>query len=183
MSCPHITRRQFVAGATGLAIAATTSGCLGDDESPSAPDPVDLTDGQTCDVCGMVISEHYGPGAQVFYEDGPEDRDGPAWFDSVREMVAYDEEQRERGWEPIGYFVTDYSTVDYDIITENSDRFISSHVDAGDFVDAADATFVVDGPVQGAMGPDYLPFSDLDDASAFADAEGGDIFEWDELGP
>ena len=179
MSCPHVTRRRFLAGSGAMIVAA---GCIGDDEQTSAVEPIDLDDGQTCDVCGMVIADHYGPNAQVFYaEDRPEDRDGPAWFDSVREMLVFDEEQRARGGEPLGYFVTDYSAVEYELIDENGDRFISSHVEAGDFVDAEDAVFVVDSPVQGAMGPDHFPFEDRDDADNFAAEEGGTVRIWDAL--
>ena len=179
MSCPHLTRRRFVAGSGAMIV---TAGCIGGDEEAPAVEPIDLGDGQTCDVCGMVIAEHYGPNALVFYaDDRPEDRDGPAWFDSVRERLDFDEDQGARGWEALGYFVTDYSAVEYELIDENGDRFISSHVEAGDFVDAEDAVFVVDSPVQGAMGPDYFPFSARDDAEHFAAEEGGTVRTWDAL--
>ncbi|WP_290813557.1 nitrous oxide reductase accessory protein NosL, partial [Halovivax sp.] len=35
--------------------------------------------------------------------------------------------------------------------------------------------------VEGAMGADHLPFSDPDDAAAFAAAHGGEVVGWDAL--
>lgn len=183
--CSHqwITRRRFGMG-MGAAITLSLGGCLGDDDAEERPDPVDLGDGRTCDVCGMVIADHYGPSAQAFYAgDRPEGRDGPAWFDSIREMLAFDEEQRTRGWEPIAYYVTDYSTVEYTVTEANGDRYISSHTEPASFVDATEAVYVIDGPIQGAMGPDLHPFSHSDDAESFAAKEGGDVADWSEIRP
>ncbi|APW96754.1 nitrous oxide reductase accessory protein NosL [Halobiforma lacisalsi AJ5] len=183
------TRRRFLAGG---ALAAAFAGCLGDDGDDAEPpaEPIDLTEGQACDVCGMTIVDHYGPAGQLFYADGkPDDRDGPAWFDSVTELVAYHEGRRERGWELREGFVTDYSTVDYDLLERDdggdsegeSETYISSHASREAFAEVTAVEYVVGSDVFGAMGEDHLPFSDSDEAAAFAEEHGGDVMSWEEL--
>lgn len=183
--CAHDRRcpRRRVLAATGAAVAAGLAGCLEDDDPGEEPaDPIDLSGGATCDVCGMVIEDHYGPAGQLFYADGnPDDRDGPARFDSLVELVASHEERLERGWELREAFVTDYSSVDYRLEERNGTTYISSHVGADAFADATDLSYVVDSDVEGAMGPDFLPFSRREDATAFVDEHGDEVRTWDEL--
>ncbi|SDQ20848.1 nitrous oxide reductase accessory protein NosL [Natronobacterium texcoconense] len=177
-----LSRRRVLSGA--IAVAGTgLAGCLEDDAADEPPaEPVALTDGQSCDVCGMVIEDHYGPAGQLFYADGnPDERDGPAWFDSVAELVVYHEERVGLGWELREGFVTDYSSVDYDLEERDGTTYISSHVAADDFADATELHYVVDSDVEGAMGEDLLPFSTADDAAAFADEHGGTVREWTAL--
>jgi len=189
--CDHATaspgglpRRRVLASVAAVAgTGVGLAGCLEDDGVEDVPaDPVALDDGVSCDVCGMVIEDHHGPAGQLFYTDGePEDRDGPARFDSVTELVVYHEERRERGWELREAFVTDYSAVDYDLEERNDTTYITSHVAAETFVDATTVSYVVGSAVEGAMGRDYFPFSDDGDAAAFADDHGGELLAWEEL--
>ncbi|SFB67411.1 Nitrous oxide reductase accessory protein NosL [Halobiforma haloterrestris] len=192
MTADGWSRRRFLAGG---AVAAALAGCLGDDdgEEELPAEPIDLTEGQACDVCGMVIADHYGPAGQLFYADGkPDDRDGPAWFDSVAELVASHEGRRERGWELREGFVTDYSTVDYDLLERDDggdggdgenegETYISSHASSEAFAEVTAVEYVVGSDVEGAMGEDYLPFSDSEEAAAFAEEHGGDVLSWEEL--
>ena len=180
MHC-RCSRRQVLAGA-GLAGVGSLAGCLGDDDgTEEAPDPVALDDGKQCDVCGMVIEEHFGPNGQVFYENHPEDRNGPAWYDSVRELFVDRFAQEERGRDPLATYVIDYARVDYEVIEQDERNYLSTHVEAGSFVEAEDAVFVVESGVEGAMGPDLVPFSDEGAAEAFVDAEGRRVVEYDEV--
>lgn len=179
---PHPTRRRVLLGA-GTLTTAVLAGCLGsggpDDE---AAEPLDLTEGQECDVCGMAIAEHFGPAGQVFYADGkPADRDGPAWFDSVAELLVFHAEREARGWEQRAAFVTDYSSVEYDLLEGDERLHISTHAAAGDFADATELHYVADSEVHGAMGEDFLPFSDQGDAEAFAEDHGGEVLGWGEV--
>ena len=178
----EISRRRVLAGAAAVA-GTTLAGCLEDDEVADEPvEPIALDDGQVCDVCGMVIEEHHGPAGQLFYADGgPDGRDGPARFDSVTELVVYHDEQAARDRELRAAFLTDYSSVDYDLVERDGTLYISSHVAADRFADATTLSFVVDSAVQGAMGPDYIPFSDAAEADSFADEHGGTVSEWDDL--
>ncbi|MEM4782266.1 MAG: nitrous oxide reductase accessory protein NosL [Halalkalicoccus sp.] len=175
------TRRSVLVA--GGALIAGAAGCLeaGDDGDEPVPEPVSLS-GRECDGCGMVIGEHYGPNAQVFYEGGdpPEDRDGPAWFDSTTEALGYHEQQERRGQDKLAMYVVDYSRVDYEIHDRDAPH-LSTHAEADAFVDAREATFVLGSEVLGAMEPDPIPFSDPEDAEGFADEHGGDVVGFGEL--
>ena len=175
------SRRRVLAG-TGAVAAAAFAGCLGDDDAELPAEPIALDGGKACFVCGMIVEEHHGPAGQLFYADGNlEDHDGPAWFDSLVELEAYHEERAERGWELREAFVTDYSTLEYELTTRDGRAYISSHVDAADFADATELFYVVGSDVEGAMGEDYLPFSVRDDAVEFTTEHGGDVRDWDDL--
>lgn len=164
------------------AVAAGFAGCLGEnsDDGEGIPaEPIDLTDGQACDVCGMSIADHYGPAGQLFYvDDKPDDRDGPAWFDSVTELLAYHEERLEYGWGLRGGFVTNYSTVDYDLLERDDGTYISSHASSEAFAGVDDVEYVIDSGVEGALGEDHLPFSEREDAAAFAEEYDGEVRSW-----
>lgn len=174
--CDHGLTRRAILGAAAAGVGGL-AGCLGGDEtSPTAPDPVALDEAKTCDVCGMIIEEGYGPNGQVAYDgDYPPDRDGPAWYDSVRELYVDRFDREERGLESIVTYVTDYATVDYEIETRDGNRYVTGSVRPETFVEAADAVFVVDSGVEGAMGPDLLPFGRREAAEEFVDEEGGRV--------
>ncbi|MFW5935106.1 MAG: nitrous oxide reductase accessory protein NosL, partial [Halolamina sp.] len=104
------TRRGAMAATVG--ITAGLAGCLGGDGG-DAPAAVTLPDDATCDVCGMVISQHPGPTSEIFYADQrPGDHDNPARFDSTWEAFQYDFEHDD--WSREAFYVTDYATVDYE---------------------------------------------------------------------
>lgn len=173
----HCTRRKVLGAATtGVAGLA---GCLGGDDKSAVretPDPVGLDGTKVCDACGMVIAEGYGPNGQVAYEgDHPPDRDGPAWFDSVRELYVDRFGQEARGIEPIVTYVTDYATFEYAIEERKDDRYITGSVAPGTFVRAEEAVFVIDSGLRGAMGAELLPFGREAAAKSFVEAEGGQV--------
>lgn len=170
--------RRTVLGATAAGVAGL-AGCLGSGEESTPtepPDPVALDGSKACDACGMIIAEGYGPNGQTYFQgDYPRDRDGPAWYDSVRELYVDRFGRADRGTDAVATYVTDYATFDYEVEARNGDRFVTGSVDPGTFVRAAEAVFVVDSGVQGAMGPDLLPFGERAAAEAFVDGEGGEI--------
>lgn len=180
-------RRRVLSGIAGCSVVALVglAGCLGDEQADEDPaEPIGLTGGLTCDVCGMVIEDHPGPAAQAFYADGrPDDRDGPVRFDSVVELVTDNADREEMGWELRAVFVTDYSAVSYDLHDVDETTFISVHPEAEHFVDGVDAHYVVGSDVFGAMGEEYLPFSDRSDAEDFTADHGGRVESWASLDP
>lgn len=177
-----LTRRSMlggcIAGLVGLA------GCLGSEQADrdQVPAPVTIA-GETCDVCGMIIGDHPGPAAQVYYQGGmlPEGRQGPAWFDSTVEAVAYHEQARSRGAKKLACYVVDYSRVPYKVFTHSGITHISSHPTAEAFVDAREVTFAADTKVQGAMGPDVIGFMDDTEAAAFVEEYGGVVLDFAEV--
>jgi copper chaperone NosL len=181
----HPTRRHVLHGA-GAVVLAGLAGCLGGDgdggDGGDAPDAITVPDSATCDVCGMVIVQHPGPSAEIFYEDEePAGHENPARFDSTWEAFQFDFERS--GWSRSAFYVTDYSAVDYEIRTDDGQQLISRHADAADFVDATDVTFVVGSEVLGTMGRDLIAFTDEGDAEAFADEHGGNLGTFDDVTP
>lgn len=169
-----ITRRS-VLFATGTASALALAGCLGGDGA-AVPDPVEIESDWSCDVCGMVITNHPGPNAEIYYADErPNDHDNPARFCSTWEAFQFDFEKRDAGWSREAFYVTDYSSVDFDVYQESGDTLITSHTDPDAFTDATDVTFVVASDAKGAMGQDLIGFSDNADAEEFAEQYGGDV--------
>ncbi|MFP4188069.1 MAG: nitrous oxide reductase accessory protein NosL [Halobacteriales archaeon] len=165
------TRRGFLA-----ATAALATGCLGGG-TDELPQPISLDTGRSCDECGMVIRDHPGPVGQTYYSDNtPEGRDDgePACFCSTVCLFDFYYERDEQGWEPLVHYVTDYSSVDYEVRREGSSDYISAHLNAEDFAEANRTTLVVDSDVLGAMGPSLIPFTDGEDATGFREEYGGD---------
>lgn len=179
-SIPHIHRRT-VLKAGGAVLSVSIAGCLGGTEQSTAP--IGLAGSLQCDVCGMVIEKHPGPNGQIFFADQtPTGHAAPARFDSLKQcLFPYLLERKQQGWTPTSIYVTDYSAVEYTIQTQGSKTFISSHVDPASFASASALVYVVGSAVEGAMGPDFIPFSTDSDATAFRDEYGGDILEYDQI--
>lgn len=171
---PVASRRQVLASAGG-GLALVLAGCGGDTQQ-ATPDPITLTTDHTCDVCGMVIPNHPGPSTEIFYADQePSGHANPARFDSTWEAFQFDFERRDRGWERVAFYVTDYSAVEYELFEEGGDTLVSTHPEASAFTAAEQVTFVVDSEVKGAMGRDLVGFSSRDDAESFQSTHGGDL--------
>lgn len=174
-------RRRVLAGGAAL-LAAGVAGCQSSSPDGSVPDPVTLTEADQCEVCGMVIPNHPGPSAEVFYEDErPSGHDNPARFDSTWEAFQYNFDRLDQGWSVAAFYVTDYSSVDYTVSTAGGDELISTHPEASAFVDAEEVTFVVGSAVKGAMGQDLIAFSAESDAESFRSEYGGSLATFDEV--
>jgi nitrous oxide reductase accessory protein NosL len=180
-SSRELTRRRAM---YVLSVGATTAfaGCLGGDTA-SKPAPIDLSGGKEDDQGGMVIGVHAGPNGQIFYRDEqPSGHDNPAWFHTLSMgLFPYYFEHRRMGWEADAVYVTDYSTVDYDLTTDGERTFISTHTAADTFGDATEMSYVVESTVYGGMGKDLIPFSVRDDAEAFVDEHGGSTITFDDV--
>ncbi|WP_336135495.1 nitrous oxide reductase accessory protein NosL [Natronomonas amylolytica] len=162
--------RRRVLGLVGAAALGSVAGCLGGE---SVPEPVALDEGQSCDNCGMVIEDHPGPTGQIFFEsNSPDGRDGPAWFCSTVCTYDYRFERVDEGWSPVVTYLTDYSTVDYEVGGE--ENTISAHLEADAYAPDSDLTLVIRTDVTGAMGDAIIPFSDEAEATEFADTYGGE---------
>lgn len=168
-----------------LGATASLAGCLGGltGGSGEAPDPISLTGGLPCDVCGMIIEKHPGPNGQIFFESGsPDGHDNPARFDSLKQCYfPYKLEQQQGGKSIAAGYVTDYSSVDYDVTTQGGTTTISSYTEPESFARAKDLQYVVGSEVDGAMGPDFIPFSKRGDAQSFADEYGGEIVAYGDI--
>jgi nitrous oxide reductase accessory protein NosL len=132
----------------------------------------------------MVIPNHPGPSAEVFYPGRePAGHGNPARFDSTWEAYQFHFQRRDRGWTAAAFYVTDYSAVDYRLFTDGGDVLVSTHPEAEAFVAASEVTYVVDSEVKGAMGRDLIGFSDRADAEGFRAEHGGRLVTHDEVTP
>ncbi|MFI5011543.1 MAG: nitrous oxide reductase accessory protein NosL [Hyphomicrobiales bacterium] len=64
-----------------LALAA----CHEEPQESAAPPPQEISDEAIGQFCGMILTEHPGPKAQIFARDQAK----PVWFASVRDAIAY----------------------------------------------------------------------------------------------
>lgn len=174
------TRRRVVSCLAAGGVAAI-AGCLGNDENEAVHEPIALDGTKQCDACGMIVEDGFGPNGQVFFDnDYPAERDGPAWYDSVREMFV-DQFTQENRHEPLATFVTDYSAVEYTIDETDGARYISGHISKESFVAADDAVYVIESDIEGVMGADLLPFGNPTEGESFTEAHGGRVLEYDEI--
>jgi len=193
-----LPRRRLLIAGVGTA-ATAVAGCLGGrgdgsdggdgdsgsgDSGDEAPAAVTIPEGATCEVCGMVIRQHPGPSAEIFYADQePEGHENPARFDSTWEAYQYEFERDGEGWEDVAFYVTDYSAVDYDIFEDGGDTLITRHYEASAFAAATDVTYVVDSEVKGTMGRDLIGFTEESDAELFQSEYGGSLTTHDGVTP
>lgn len=182
------TRRRLLR-ASAVGVGASLAGCVdglagdGGGGDGDVPDPVSLGDERDCDNCGMVIGNHPGPNGQLFFEDeAPAGHGNPARFDSLeRYFFPHLLERERRGRTVAAGYVTDYSAVDYDVSTRGGAATVSSHPESAAFARADGLRYVVDSGAEGAMGPDFVPFSEPADAESFADEYGGRVVGYDDI--
>lgn len=174
-----VSRRTVLGAGVACGLCAL-AGCAGG--GGSAPAPVALDGSDTCDVCGMVIPAHPGPSSEIFYASRePNGHANPARFDSTWEAFEFDFAREE--WTREAFYVTDYSSVAYDIRVDAGQKLISRHVGAEAFVDAESVSFVAGSSVVGTMGEDLIGFSSRADAESFQDDHGGDITTFSAVTP
>lgn len=180
---PTRSRRTVLHGA-GAIVAGALAGCLGGGES-EPPEPITLSGGKQCDVCGMIVGDHYGPNGQLFYADNsPEGHDNPAIFEGLRScFFPYYFTHEDYSWTVAASYVTDYSVTDYELSQAEGRTYISTHTEPETFADATALSYVVGSSVHGAMGREFVPFSEDDDATAFAEDHGGSVVAFDEIAP
>lgn len=180
-SAGGVSRRRLLQ-VGGAVIGASLAGCAGGGGG-DVPAPVALTSGQSCDVCGMVVQKHPGPNGEVYFRNhAPAGHDNPARFDSLKQcLFPYLWKKQQLGWTEAVVYVTDYSSVDYTVNTEGGRSFLSSHPEADAFAQASDLYYAVDSDVEGAMGYDFVPFSNESDANAFAEKWGGQVVRYGDI--
>lgn len=170
----------MAAGAMGV---AATAGCLGGGGAgDDVPAPIALTGNKQCDVCGMIIEQHPGPVGQLFYaNNAPEGHDNPAWFCSAWETFAYNFDRESEGWTLSGGYLTDYSSVEYELYDDGGSTFITAHLEPESFGRMNELYYVAGTDIKGAMGNDLIPFSDEADADSFAEEHGGTVYRENDI--
>lgn len=167
-----IDRREVLGSIAAIGLVGL-AGCTGEE----TVEPVSLDGELSCDVCGMIIEDHPGPVGQIHFEDDTEEGGRPAQFCSAICTYEYRFDAEDAGRTAIETFLTDYSTVDYDVYEEAGIVHITSHVGADAFGPESSLTLVIGSDSIGAMGPAIVPFGEPDDAAEFADEHGGELFD------
>ena len=155
-----IARGRRAALAAALLAAALAAGCERAAAPAAPPPPVEVSAEATGHYCGMLLVDHEGPKGQIHLAG----RAAPVWFSSVRDTIAFmrlPEEPRDI----TAIYVNDMGRAQQ-----------WAQPDAGSWVDARKAWFVIDSDRRGGMGaPEAVPFSDPAAAEAFRKAHHGRV--------
>lgn len=129
-------------------------------EAATRPDPVALNAEAVGHYCQMDLLEHPGPKAQVHLEG----LDHPLFFSQVRDAIAY-QRMPEQSHAITAIYVNDMAAA------------TSWEIPGADnWIDATAAHYVIGSDATGGMdAPELVPFLDAKDASAFAEARGGQV--------
>jgi len=148
--------RRSALRATLLLLALSAGAC---DEKPATlPPPQEITASSTAEFCGMAMAEHPGPKGQIFLAG----KEQPLWFASVHDAFAFTM-LPETPKNLAVIYVSDMGKA------KNWDQ-----PEAGSWIDAKKAVFVIGSARHGGMGEDEaVPFSEEAAAQAFARENGG----------
>ncbi len=145
--------------AVALLSAVILAGCQ-DQQSTVVPQAVAMTEEALGHYCQMNLTEHEGPKAQIHLANF----EHPIWFSQVRDAVAFTRLPEE----------TDEVTAIYVSDMGKAARWADPGKD--NWVDAADAWFVIGSGQRGGMGaPEAVPFGNEAVARAFSNDNGGSV--------
>lgn len=159
-----IARRLGLAAA--ILAAALAAGCNREPAAAAPPPPAEVQADSVGHYCGMLLADHEGPKGQIRLAS----RADPVWFSSVRDAIAFTrlpEEPRDIA----AIYVNDMGRA------RNWEQ-----PEAGAWVEARQAWFVLDSDRRGGMGaPEAVPFSDPAAAEAFRQAHQGRVVRLAEI--
>ena len=139
-----------------------------DKAAPAAPPPApaEVSDEATGHYCGMLLADHEGPKGQIHLAS----RDDPLWFSSVRDTIAF-LRLPEEAKDVVAVYVNDMGKAQH-----------WEQPEAGTWVDAHAAWFVLDSSMRGGMGAnEAVPFAIESAAEAFRVKHGGTIARLDDI--
>ena len=132
------------------------------DEVAQNTTPLPLTPDTVGHFCQMNLLEHDGPKGQVHLEGLP---GAPLFFSQVSDLVVY-LHLPEQSHKVLAVYVSDMG----------ANGATWAEPGAANWTDATTAHFVIGSSVVGGMGAaEAVPFANLADARAFADARGGAV--------
>jgi copper chaperone NosL len=143
-------------------IAIWLSAC-GPSPQPPALAPVELDQGKTCALDGMLLIDFPGPKAQIHYQGSA----APDFFcDTIEMFSIYLNPEQAR---PVrALYVQDMGSTDWE---QPQDHWI----------DAKTAWYVLGSSRRGSMGPTLASFARAQDAKQFAAAFGGKVLAFAEI--
>lgn len=147
-------------------IAWPLLGCHDDSKNAAAPSPAEPTADSVAHFCNMAVLDHPGPKGQIFLAGRKE----PVWFSSVRDTFAFTMLPEEP------------KTIAAIYVNDMAKAKDWQHPEAGDWVEARAAWYVLDSDYHGGMGArEVVPFSDEKAARGFAAAHGGRVVRFAEV--
>jgi parallel beta-helix repeat protein len=166
-----------VIGAVIVAGILVAAGAFLVDAGDAQPDPVAFSQATTLGLPDEEQNaiEHRGlsmPKVEIFYSQ----YSYVVGYEGVERAIdtLQAPEHTQQFGDPLVVYVSDYAGTNVELTEEG-------YLDAASepaWVSADDAWFVVGSEAQTAVGETVVPFSDRDDADAFADDYGGDVVDW-----
>jgi copper chaperone NosL len=147
------------------ALATTMLAACEQSATSTAIVPLEINQGTSCSLDGMLLADYPGPKAQIHYAGQAE----PDFFcDTVEmfHMVLNPEQVRAVR----GIFVQDMGKADWD-------------APRGHWIDARNAWYVYGSKRDGSMGPTIASFALENDATKFAAEYGGKVYRFAEITP
>lgn len=147
------------------ALAAAALSACGQSETATAVAPVEITQGTSCTLDGMLLADYPGPKAQIHYAGQAE----PDFFcDTVEMFNIYLKPEQARAVRAL--YVQDMGKADWD---QPQDHWI----------DAKSAFYVHGSKRRGSMGPTIGSFALEADAARFAAEYGGKVYRFADVTP
>ena len=147
------------------ALAAAALTACGQSETATAVVPLEIRQGTSCTLDGMLLADYPGPKAQIHYAGQAE----PDFFCDTVEMfhIYLNPEQVKT---VLGLYVQDMGRANWD-------------EPRGHWIDAKTAYYVPGSKRHGSMGPTIASFALQKDAAKFAAEYGGKIYRFADITP
>jgi copper chaperone NosL len=147
------------------ALAAVALTACGKSETATAVTPVEINQGTSCTLDGMLLADYPGPKAQIHYAGQAE----PEFFcDTVEMFHVYLKPEQVRAVR--GFFVQDMGKADWEQPRDH-------------WIDAKSAYYVHGSKRHGSMGPTIASFALEKDAAKFAAEFGGKVYRFADVTP
>lgn len=156
-------RRTLVFALLG---APWLASCKRDRDAANAPPPREISDASVAQFCGMSLSEHAGPKAQIFVRG----LENPYWFATVRDAFAF-------------VMLPEMPKAIEAIYVSDMARAKSwEQPEPGLWVEASKAFFVIGSRRRSGMNTDEaIPFGSEESARKFVEAQGGRIVGFEDM--
>lgn len=147
------------------ALAATAFTACGQSATSTALAPLEISQGTSCALDGMLLADYPGPKAQIHYAGQAE----PDFFcDTVEMFHIHLNPEQVRAVR--GLFVQDMGRADWD-------------EPRGHWIDAKNAYYVHGSKRRGSMGPTIASFALEADATKFSAEYGGKVYRFADITP
>ncbi|MCC5881032.1 MAG: nitrous oxide reductase accessory protein NosL [Halomonas sp.] len=158
-----MNRATLAVRALAMTAVLMLAGCGGSEDKPLAP-AQPITDGDSCHVCGMLISDLPGPKGQVYLSRD----DAVRKFCSTTDMFAFllqpeNENRLSHAW------VHDVAVTPWSQPADDA------------FILASDAWYVAGHDQRGAMGHTLASFRERHHADAFSETHGGEVLAFSDI--